>query len=174
MMYEINNRRINRGDIWFVEKSMTTDQNDDKPARPAIIVSNDAINATSDRVEIVYMTTQEKRPLPTHAAVMGLRPSTAICENVQTVHVDKLQRYVRRLTERELTDVNRALVQSLDLQDTLPQAETKAETCTDAEGETVQTQADQTTEWRLAAITAERDLYRRLYDDLLEKLTRRS
>ena len=81
---------IKRGDIWYVRKDNYTGC-EQAAGRPAIIVSNEKNNASSETVEVVYLTTQPKKDLPTHVLIRSSeRESTAICEQITTVSVDRL------------------------------------------------------------------------------------
>ena len=107
--------RIKRGDIFQVThftKSCGSEQNAD---RPAVIVSNDTGNKFSNICEVVYLTTQEKKPLPTHVDVMCKVPSIALCEQVCTVSQDRLGEYIRTCTDKEMDAIDKALMVSLGI-----------------------------------------------------------
>ena len=55
--------------------------------RPWLVVSNNIHNNHSERVNVVYMTTQEKKPLPVHTVIQygNMKPSTICVEDVHTV-----------------------------------------------------------------------------------------
>ena len=59
-----------RGDIFFITKGAYTGS-EQNGGRPGVIVSNDVGNKHSPNVEVVFLTSQEKNPLPTHGAVQG-------------------------------------------------------------------------------------------------------
>ena len=63
---------INRGDIFYVNPSETVGS-EQRSGRPAIIVSNPLCNEHSPVVEVVYLTCQYKKPMPTHARSSALR-----------------------------------------------------------------------------------------------------
>ena len=73
--------RIHRGDIFWVRQDYAAVGSEARKNRPAIIVSNDKNDTYSETVEIVYLTTAEKKPMPTHVSIetMG-KQSTALCE----------------------------------------------------------------------------------------------
>lgn len=101
---------IKRGDIWYVSKDNYTGC-EQAAGRPAIIVSNEKNNACAEIVEVVYMTTQPKKDLPTHVLIRSSeRESTALCEQITTVSVDRL------LTPAEMTNVEVAMLISLELE----------------------------------------------------------
>ena len=119
-----------------------------------------------------------KPPLPTHVKVIAKIPSTALCEQVTTVSKQRLGEYVKSCTKKEMDEIDKALAVSLGINNTEKPA-------TPAEGsETERTATDETksflfdgekTEMSLKNETqirleTERDLYKRLYEDTLEKL----
>lgn len=107
---------IKRGDIWYVSKDNYTGC-EQAAGRPAIIVSNEKNNASSKTVEVVYMTTQPKKDLPTHVLIRSSeRESTALCEQITTVSVDRLLGYKGHLTPAEMTNVEVAMLISLELE----------------------------------------------------------
>ena len=108
--------QIKRGDIFYIAKgNINTIGSEQYPDRPAIIVSNDKCNEHSPCVEIVYMTTQEKKPMPTHVEVMCHVPSIALCEGVQTISKERIGDYLRSCTDREMKRIDDALLISLGL-----------------------------------------------------------
>lgn len=144
-----------RGDIFYVSKdsiyaNVGTEIN---PNRPAVIVSNDANNRFANQVEVVYLTTQEKPPLETHVPVMCKLPSTALCEQITTVSKERLQSYVMSCTQEEMQAINRAMLASLGIKEEPANA---AKSVPDAEA---------------IRLAAERDIYKALYEQMLEKIT---
>lgn len=81
---------IYRGDIYYIMPFYTVTGSEQRAGRPGVVVSNDINNRHSPNVEIVFLTSQEKKPLPTHVPVMCRVPSTALCENIQTVSKERL------------------------------------------------------------------------------------
>lgn len=107
---------IKRGDIWYVSKGNYTGC-EQAAGRPAIIVSNEKNNACAEAVEVVYLTTQPKKDLPTHVLIRSSeRESTALCEQITTVSVDRLLGYKGHLTPAEMTNVEVAMLISLELE----------------------------------------------------------
>lgn len=106
---------IKRGDIWYIESGFSTGS-EQRPGRPAIVVSNDTNNYHSSTVEVVYLTTQPKHDLPTHVMIHSLsRESIAICEQITTVAVERMGSYRGRITEVELHDIETAMLVSLGM-----------------------------------------------------------
>lgn len=59
---------VYRGDIYYIATGGYVGS-EQKAGRPGIIVSNDTANKHSPNVEVVFLTSQEKKPLPTHVDV---------------------------------------------------------------------------------------------------------
>lgn len=108
-----------RGDVYFVDHTQPHFGSEQNSGRPAIIVSADANNQHSNTVEIVYLTTQPKKEIPTHVpvAVTGI-PSTALCEQIHTVDCRRLGRFCGHCEEEEMKQIDAALLASLDLRKT--------------------------------------------------------
>lgn len=108
-------KEVCRGEIYYIAGSSVTGS-EMGGSRPGIIVSNDVGNKYSPVVEVVYLTTKPKKPLPTHVQIFSAdMASTALCEQVDTVSKDRIQNWMGMLTEREIQRVNEALGISLGL-----------------------------------------------------------
>ena len=106
---------ITRGDIYYVN-AIDSVGSEQRGGRPAIVVSNDKCNQHSPVVEVVYLTTSPKTPLPTHVTVRRApRVSTALCEQVHSVDTQRFGSYCGCCTQQELSAVDTALLISLGL-----------------------------------------------------------
>ena len=158
---------IKRGDIYYIDKYPTIGS-EQQAGRPAIIVSNEKNNQHSSTVEVVYLTTQPKADLPTHVTISSApRESIALCEQVTSVSVDRIGDKMGRLSDREMTQVDIALLVSLDL--------TMGETGKTAGGHSKpdkKVDTHQPDGGVIIALTAERDTYRAMCESLLERVLR--
>ena len=154
MSYYMNNdrNRVKRGEIYYIAhaKCYATDPSN-AAGRPGVIVSSDELNRHSDSVEVVYLTSQEKKPMPTHAEVLCKTPSTALCETIYTIHKDRLGDFVRCCTDKEMEGINTAMLCSLGI--TAPTVE-------------VEREVEENT-----PVAVERNLYKTLYEQLLDRMT---
>ena len=110
---------MKRGEIYYIEasKQYQTTGSEQKPDRPAIIVSNDISNENSQVVEVVFLTTQDKPPLPTHVQIKSAnRVSTAVCEQINTVSIERIANYMGECTADEMKQVDQALAVSVGLE----------------------------------------------------------
>lgn len=141
---------MRRGEIYIV-KSRYSVGSEIAKARPAVIVSNDALNATAEVVEVVYLTTKPKKELPTHACIHATGvPSTALCEQIDSVSVTLVCHRVGVCSEEEMAAIDRALMSSLRLGE-----------------DTEVTEASKLEQWlmqELAKAQAERDRYAKIID----------
>lgn len=106
-----NTMDVYRGEIYFVEGFT---HNYDK-GRPCVVVSNNTGNHFSNCVEVVWLTTAEKKPLPTHAEVLCREKATAMCEGIETIKKDRLGDFIRTCTEAEMQAIDKALMVSLGI-----------------------------------------------------------
>lgn len=107
---------IKRGDIYYIESSYSTVGSEQRPGRPAIVVSNDKNNEHSSTLEVIYLTTQPKHDLPTHVTIRSTsRESIALCEQITSVAIERFGDYHGRVTEQELERIETAMLISLGL-----------------------------------------------------------
>ena len=115
---------ISRGDILYVGGD--TQNYSAKPdhaqqigpnGRPCIVVGNNKGNKYSPTIQVVYLTTKNKTWLPTHVRIdSSPRPSTALCENIDTIDKARFISHVGRCTDMELKSLDKALGISIGLQ----------------------------------------------------------
>jgi|GEM_PF-294211 len=107
--------KVSRGEIYYVYPEEVTGS-EQSGGRPAVIVSNDIGNVHSPIVEVAYLTTQEKRNLPTHIRVASSsKPSIVLCEQIDTVHKGRVGDYIGQLFDAELKALDKALAISLGI-----------------------------------------------------------
>lgn len=108
--------KVRRGEIYYIESFVTTGS-EQRPGRPAVVVSNDMNNEFSSTIEVVYFTTQPKRSLPTHVKILSLsRESIALCEQITSVAIERLGDFCGEVSPQELAEIDAALLVSLGLQ----------------------------------------------------------
>lgn len=107
---------MKRGEIYYIQKRPTTGS-EIAGARPAVIVSNDILNATSDVVLVVYLTTKPRKEMPTHATIeaTGLT-STAICEHIDHVSTELVGAYCGTCSEEEMIAIENATLAALGIE----------------------------------------------------------
>lgn len=115
MAYNNPTPEIYRGDIFYITQGSYVGS-EQKSGRPGVIVSNDLANKHSPNVEVVFLTSQEKKALPTHVEVIARVPSTALCENIQTVSKERLSDFIRSCTTSEMKAIDKALLHSLGIE----------------------------------------------------------
>lgn len=147
---------MNRGEIWYVTK-FPSDGCVQESGRPAIIVSNDTGNKFSSVVEVVYLTTKDKKPMPTHVEITSsMLTSTALCEQIHSVSKELLTGYCGKCTEKEMKQIDNALAVSIGLNSKAAENEQNAEKESD--------------ESVILALQVELKVYKELFTQIFEKL----
>ena len=153
MAYNNPTPEIYRGDIFYIMQGSYVGS-EQKSGRPGIIVSNDLANKHSPNVEVVFLTSQEKKALPTHVEVIARVPSIALCENIQTVSKERLSDFIRSCTTSEMKAVDNALLHSLGIE------------APSVVGGAQETEVSK----NVPEAEVERNLYKALYEHLLDKV----
>lgn len=112
---------IRRGEVYYINRNNAEIGSEQYSGRPAIIVSNDSNNICSSVYEIVYLTTQPKKPLPTHVTIgtdAGIpKESTALCEQITSVSEKRIGEFVCVLPDDVMEKVNSCLAISLGIKE---------------------------------------------------------
>ncbi len=150
---------VRRGEIYYIENNLATVTvgSEQRSGRPGIIVSNDKGNEHSEHVEVVYLTTKDKTPLPTHVKIMASVPSTALCEQVHSVDKSRIKEHLRDCTEEEMKEIDNALLISLGLNVT--ETESKALSPFKLTSEQM---------LDVVKVETEKNIYKNLYESLLD------
>lgn len=158
MAYYMNPvKEVRRGDIFYIANSKCYATNPSVEAgRPGIVVSCDELNEHSPSVEVVYLTTKDKKPMATHVPILCKINSTALCETIYTVSKDRLGDYVRTCSDKEMAEIDKGMLHSLGIATTYIEREVKEADTQDS-----------------SALAVERNLYKNLYEQLLDKFTAR-
>jgi mRNA-degrading endonuclease toxin of MazEF toxin-antitoxin module len=176
--------RHRRGEIWRVLADPATPAvgNEIWSNRPAIIVSNNVLNARSGVAQIVYLSTaMRKRSGPTHVEIPapdgrgGM--AMALCEQVHTVDASRLKHRLSTVSDEDMPSIDAALALSLSIgrNPNTFAAFRKWEEHVKLNGIDIATEivalAGQTTDDRVEAlsraltlVTIERDSYRHLFE----------
>ncbi|MCQ2059765.1 MAG: type II toxin-antitoxin system PemK/MazF family toxin [Bacteroidaceae bacterium] len=148
---------IKRGEVYYILKEDSQNSGCEmRSSRPAIVVSNDKANLHSPVIEVVYLTTQEKKDLPTHVAINSTgRRSTALCEQIHSVSVDRVSDCLGVCTDSEMQMIDIALAVSVGINFGEPLEAVLEQTNDDVD---------------VVRVIAERDTYKTMYEHLLSKV----
>lgn len=182
--------KVYRGEIYYIYETEVTG-NEQAGGRPGIIISNDVGNEHSPVAIVVYLTTREKKSLPTHVKINSAeKPSTALCEQIETVYKGRIGKYIGQITDTEQKNLDKALAVSigigLNLKGTkfvetwskMYSEEVPQTTMTDAlkkvipdiEEQEKKAEENHTPE-EIVRLETERDVYRGMYNELLSFFT---
>lgn len=173
-----------RGDIFYME-------NTDGSEKPVIIITPDEIlEKNPDYVYTILMTTKEKDQSPTHVEVMCKVPSVALCERIYGTNVEKIGEYIRSCTEEEIQKVDEAIMLALGItennnatdQERIKQLEEQLEKEKETSDRILTKFREETERYNelerekgygndkeYIRAVAERDVYKSMYMDLLER-----
>lgn len=112
-------KSVRRGDIFYADLSPAIGC-EQAGIRPVLIVQNNVGNVYSPTVIIAVLTTKNKKPMPTHITISsgeGNLPldSTILLEQLRTIDKERLKRYVGKISEHKMNEVDRAMLLSLGL-----------------------------------------------------------
>ena len=143
--------------------------------RPAVVVSNNKNNENSNVIEIVYMTTQPKTDLPTHVTVRSTgRISTVLCEQVYSVSTERVGTYIGECTDKEMENIDIALMISLQLDGNMKTSKKYNETIKEQQEEIDSLKKEiemlQQEHEDTIRLQTERDTYKTMYEQLLNRL----
>jgi mRNA-degrading endonuclease toxin of MazEF toxin-antitoxin module len=115
---------MHKGEIYYVAKDApTTSRYVIEPGRPAIVISTASVNSIENTVTVIYMTSKPKMSSPSHFVThCGGVSGTALCETISTVDKSKLGKYIGKLSEHEIEQLNNCLRATFDLGDSVPYA----------------------------------------------------
>lgn len=177
---------VYRGDIFYIQNTYSNVGSEQNSGRPAIVVSNDMGNQYAPVVSVVYLTTQEKKPLPTHVKIVCKQESTALCEQIYTVAKERIGDFIRTASEEEMKQIDVALAASLGIElGSTPsplnmsskEIEEMQNSIRERDKHIAQLEYDLkqlsggTAYADTLRISVERELYKNLYEQLLNKLT---
>ena len=169
-----------RGEIYYVYPSYAEVGSEQWAGRPAVIVSNNTNNKCSQTVEICYMTTKPKMDLPTHVIVHATgKQSSVLCEQITTMDKSRLGDGGMCCNSKEMAQIDEALRLSLGLESCGHEQQDSI----DAVAAGLQSLRKNPTpltivepdapdlRLELAKTEAALDIYRKLYTDLLDRLS---
>lgn len=90
------------------------------PDRPGLIISNDALNATSSCVTVVYLTKSfRKKASPCHVSIdTGKGEAIAQCEQIFSVDKSRLVSFIGEISDEEMCRIEASIKLGLGFTDT--------------------------------------------------------
>lgn len=181
-----------RGEIYYINNGNSGQVGCEmKKDRPAIIVSNDANNKYSSVVEVVYLTSKPKKELPTHVTIRSTgRMSVALCEEPTAISTERINNYICKASDKEMENIDIALMIALGINMTKEMQQSMEDILTgkiasgvlpakqvtvpkavaEEDREKKKVQPEQILAHDLLKMQTERDIFKKLYEDTLQKL----
>lgn len=103
------NHEYSRGDLFWGSNDIAYGS-EQSGYRPYLIVSNNKNNNYSSLLTVVPLTTQEKKPLPTHTTVfINNVPCTILAEQLTCIRKIDVNKFIRQLTKEEMQEVEKCI-----------------------------------------------------------------
>lgn len=101
---------VYKGDIFYIEKGKTGEKS------PAVVVSATEVIEETGCAQVAWLTNKEENSSSTHAKVMCMTPSVAICEKLSFAYLDRFGEYIRTCTEKEIQDIDNAMLATFGIE----------------------------------------------------------
>lgn len=105
---------MKRGSVWMcdTEGGKGSEQAGKKTV---VIIQNNIGNTYSPTVIVAFITSKNKKNLPTHVSVDLFHESTVMCEQVRTIDKSRLYNYMGEITNDKMYEIDKAIKVSLDV-----------------------------------------------------------
>lgn len=158
---------IFRGDIFYIRKPTGTGNTG---KQPVVVVTNNTVNR-GQFIGVVYLSLKKRSEHPWQTEIVCGGIATADCAFVQSVSRDRFEHFARQCTDEEMRRIDDALIDGLGIspREMLvigSNAPAPVELPFKDQVESVSIQET------ILLLETERDLYKKLYEDLIEKITR--
>lgn len=100
---------MKRGEVWWVDFD-TAQHGEIQKRRPAVIISNDASNATLNRVQIIPLTSNTGKVYPCEAIItLNDAQRKAMADQITTCAKERMREKIGRITIDDMKAIEKAL-----------------------------------------------------------------
>lgn len=106
---------MKRGNIWWVNFDPAIGS-EIKKTRPAVIISNDASNHYSNRVQVIPATSATKKLYPPECYIqIKGKPSKVMADQIMTVSKERLYDFICSISPEEMDEIQRIILIQLGI-----------------------------------------------------------
>ncbi len=109
--------KIKRGDVVLVDLRGRRGF-EQQGIRPCVVIQNDIGNKYANTTIIAPITTTNRNQMPTHVIIQLDEESVVICEQLVTVDESRLMSKLSRLSEKDMKEIDKAIMISLGVEQT--------------------------------------------------------
>lgn len=109
---------IVRGSIYLANMPLINNSSVQGGVRPVVVVQNNKGNTYSPTVQVVPLTTRNKKSLPVHMCICGnglKQKSTLLTEQIQTIDKTALKQYLGMVNDETMNEINHCIAIQLGL-----------------------------------------------------------
>ena len=107
---------MQRGEVWWVDFDPAIGGEIQK-TRPAVIVSNNAANVTSNRIQVIPLTSNTGRLYPSEAVVsIGGKPSKAMADQITTAAKERFKKKLGEISPQDMKALEQVIKIQLGMQ----------------------------------------------------------
>lgn len=109
--------KIKRGDVVLVDLRGRRGF-EQQGIRPCVVIQNDIGNKYANTTIIAPITTANRNQMPTHVTIQLDEESVVLCEQLVTVDENRLMSKLSRLSEKDMKEIDKAIMISLGVEQT--------------------------------------------------------
>lgn len=110
-------KEVKRGELYYAQLPVNVGS-EQSGKRPVVIIQNDKGNEYSPTTIVALITSQNKKYLPTHVTIRNIAlpyNSTIMAEQVRTIDKSRLGKIIGRISNEEMSWLDKALKVSMHL-----------------------------------------------------------
>ncbi len=108
----MSKREIYQGQIYICDLGSDNIGSEQSGERPCLVIQNNILNATSENIIVVPITSKRKKVLPTHYILtndkygfLSCNDNTVLCECIRSVSKKRIQKFIGQIDNYDLEEI---------------------------------------------------------------------